>query len=84
LRAIRNAVAHGNVVYLNASGLEIQGTEVQFLGFLSRYEETEDQRQKAETYRLVVTSEEGFLGFVKSWTAWVARFSSDGELYQAA
>lgn len=40
LRVVRNALAHGNVVYLNVDGLEVRGTEVQFLAFLTRYEET--------------------------------------------
>jgi hypothetical protein len=38
LRVIRNALAHGNVVYLNATGFEVSGTKVQFLAFLTRYE----------------------------------------------
>ena len=55
LRVIRNALAHGNIVYLNESGFEERGTKLQFLGFLSRYEETDEQKAKAETYRLVTT-----------------------------
>jgi hypothetical protein len=77
LRVIRNALAHGNVVYLNAAGFEVSGTEVQFLAFLTRYEETEEQRRAAETYRLVVTREETFLRFVKAWMTWVASFPRD-------
>lgn len=84
LRVIRNALAHGNVVYLNADGFERRGTEVQFLGFLSRYEEDEDQRARAETYRLVVTTEENFLRFTKKWAAWIASFPRDAELFEAA
>jgi hypothetical protein len=84
LRVIRNALAHGNVVYLNADGLEMRGTEVQFLAFLTRYEETEEQRRVAETYRLVVTTEETFLRFVKAWTTWVSSFPRDRSISDAA
>src|SRR5437868_1801593 len=54
VRVIRNSLAHGNIVYLNAQGLEVEGTKVAFLAFLSRYEETEESRKLAETYRLLV------------------------------
>jgi hypothetical protein len=37
------------------------------LAFLSRYEETGEERDAQETYRLVVTTEENFLHFVKAW-----------------
>lgn len=51
LRVIRNALAHGNIVYLNKDGYERRDTELQFLGFLSLHEDK-------ETYRLVATSED--------------------------
>jgi len=84
LRVIRNAPAHGNIVYLNESGFEERGTKLQFLGFLSRYEETEEQKVKAETYRLVATTEDEFLRFVKLWAKWVSRFQGDTLLSEAA
>jgi hypothetical protein len=77
LRVIRNAFAHGNVVYLDENGSETRGAQVQYLAFLSRYEENQKQRKRAETYRLVVTTEEGFLHFVKAWAAWLAQFPAD-------
>ena len=36
LRVVRNALAHGNIVYLNENGFEQRNTKLQFLGFLSR------------------------------------------------
>jgi hypothetical protein len=84
VRVIRNALAHGNIVYLNTQGLEEEGTRVAFLAFLSRYEETEAERKLAETYRLLVTTEESFLHFVKQWTAWVASFHGDVGIVKAA
>ncbi|MEH2594950.1 hypothetical protein V1278_001863 [Bradyrhizobium sp. AZCC 1577] len=99
LRVVRNALAHGNIVYLNAEGRETRNTELRYLGFLSRYEErpndlclapcceeirkTAEVQPAEETYRLVVTTEEEFLRFLKKWAAWVARFR-DEDLSQAA
>ncbi len=84
LRVIRNALAHGNVVYLNEKGFEQRGTKLQFLGFLSRYEETEEQKAQAQTYRLVTATEDEFLRFVKLWAKWVSQFRDDDRLFEVA
>jgi len=84
VRVIRNALAHGNVIYLDKNGMESPGAQVRYLGFLSRYEESKEQRDKAETYRLVTTTEEGFLAFVKAWAAWLAKFGYDSKLVEGA
>ena len=84
LRVIRNALSHGNVVYLNADGREQEGTPARYLGFLSRYEDSEEQRRDAETYRLVVTTDEDFLRFVKGWGMWISKFRRDLRLSEAA
>jgi hypothetical protein len=84
LRVIRNALAHGNILYLNVDGVEQQGARVAFLAFLSRYEETGDSRKLDETYRLVVTTEENFLRFVKQWTSWIASFRDEVGMFKAA
>lgn len=84
LRVVRNALAHGNVVYLNAAGFEQRHTEVQYLGFLARYEECKEQRKVSETYRLVVTTDENFFRFVKAWATWIASFRLDTSLSEAA
>jgi hypothetical protein len=83
LRVIRNALAHGNVVYLNEHGFEEHNTKLQFLGFLSRYEETEEAKAKSKTYRLVTTTEDEFLRFVKLWAKWVSQFRDDNRLEAA-
>jgi hypothetical protein len=83
LRVVRNALAHGNVVYLDEQGLETKGAQVQYLAFLSRYEETPEQREQEETYRLAVTTEEGFLSFVKAWATWLAALPADQRLAEA-
>lgn len=42
-------------------------TRVAHIAFLSRYEETEEQKATAETYRLVAVRETDFLPFVRAW-----------------
>lgn len=84
LRVIRNALAHGNVVYLDENGFETKGARVQHLGFIARYEENEEETAKAKTFRLVVATEESFLHFVKSWARWLAKFSFEVEFLDAA
>jgi hypothetical protein len=71
LRVIRNALSHGNIVYLDETGFETHGAKVQYLAFLSRYEESEEQRRESETYRVLSIAEEGFLAFVKAWGQWL-------------
>ncbi len=70
-RVLRNALAHGNIVYLDKGGWETEGSRVQHIAFLSRYEESEEQKAEAETYRLVTVREADFLPFVRAWANWV-------------
>lgn len=82
-RVLRNALAHGNLVYLDAQGLETPGNRVEHLAFLSRYEEAEDQRRQFDTYRLVLVREREFLEFVRAWASWVSRFAVNDDLRAA-
>jgi hypothetical protein len=84
LRVLRNALSHGNIVYLNSSSLEVPGSRVEKLAFLSRYEEGPDQQEKLETYRLVVTSDETFIAFLRDWATWLTSFPYDARLSEAA
>lgn len=70
-RVLRNALAHGNIVYLDENGAETEGERVQHIAFLSRYEETEEQRAASDTYRLVTVRETDFLPFIRAWAQWV-------------
>lgn len=83
LRVLRNALAHGSIVYLNGDGQEVAGERVEWLGFLSRYEESAEQRAKAETYRLVAAREADFLAFVKSWASFIGQLGIDDDLRAA-
>lgn len=84
LRAIRNALAHGNVVYLDKDGQEQEGALLHYLAFLSRYEEGPEAQAKAETYRLIITTEDEFLRFVKVWAKWISNLARRDRLVEAA
>lgn len=84
LRVLRNALAHGNIIYLDKDWREIAGNQMVYMAFLSRYEETEEEHAKAETYRVVVTTEEAFLHFVKSWAKWIGTLALDHRVAKAA
>lgn len=84
LRVLRNALAHGNVIYLDRDGHEIAGNQMVYMAFLSRYEEDQEQRERAETYRVVITTEEAFLHFVKCWAEWIGSLALDPRVASAA
>jgi hypothetical protein len=73
---IRNALAHGNVIYLDANGVEATGRAVHDIAFLSR----RDANDKAKGYSLVAAPEEGFLSLVKCWTRWLTKLPKDERL----
>ena len=74
----------GSIVHLNKDGLEREGDELRYLAFLSRYEESQEEQEKSETYRLIVTTEEDFLRFVKLWAEWISNFArADSDLVTA-
>jgi hypothetical protein len=84
IRVLRNALAHGNVIYLDREFRETPGEQMVYMAFLSRYEETHEHRTTSETYRLVVTGEEEFLNFVKCWASWIGTLDDDGAVSKAA
>jgi hypothetical protein len=83
LRAIRNALAHGNVIYLDADGREREGAELHYLAFLSRYEEGAEAQANAETYRLIATTEDDFLRFIKLWAKWIGALARKDRIVEA-
>lgn len=72
LRTIRNALAHGNVVYLDENGHESPGGRLRYLAFLSRHEDE-------QSYRVAIFGEEDFLTFLKCWIEWVQSFPPENE-----
>jgi hypothetical protein len=67
LRLIRNALAHGNVVYLDKNGHETPGERLVYLAFLSKVDD-------GPGYRVAIFDEESFLVFLKAWIGWLQSF----------
>ena len=81
LKTVRNALAHGNVVYLNKRGHETPGDRLQYLAFLSKGKKEKLSKGKNEkSYRVAIFSEESFLTFVKLWITWLQTFTLEREL----
>jgi hypothetical protein len=72
LRTIRNALAHGNVVYLDEYGHESPGHRLRYLAFLSKHED-------GQSHRIVIFGEEDFLTFLKAWIGWMQTFPPEHE-----
>lgn len=84
IRVLRNALTHGNIIYLDEDFREIAGRRMAYMAFLSRHEETEERQATSETYRLVVTTEDEFLRFVKLWAEWISGFADRGSVAEVA
>lgn len=65
---LRNALAHGNIIYLAANGQEEKGNPVEHLAFLSR---CEAEVATDNTYQVVIVGEADFLPFIKAWANWI-------------
>jgi hypothetical protein len=83
-RVIRNALAHGNVVYLDKDGRETVGNPLHFIAFLSRYEEANAPEGQPQTYRLVATTADSFLSLIRAWAVWLQQFPAEYDLRVAA
>jgi hypothetical protein len=76
LKAVRNALAHGNIIYLDESGEEKPGKRLHYIAFLSERR----HRNCIVGYRVVIFDEESFLGLLKSWIAWLQTFPPETTL----
>ena len=72
IRVIRNALSHGNVVYLNKDGFDVPGERMCFLGFLSEYEQENAVKGAVPQYRLVVAPESEFFRLVDDFAHWIS------------
>ncbi|MDP2258618.1 MAG: hypothetical protein Q8J89_02730 [Caulobacter sp.] len=82
LRVLRNALAHGNIVYLDPTRSEVPGLPVRYIAFLSRYEQPAPTSGTSgvampETYRVVIVPDEDFIAFLKDWARWLMRYAAD-------
>lgn len=82
LRVLRNALAHGNIVYLDPARNEAPGLPVRYIAFLSRYEESappigDGGVAAPDTYRLVIVPDHEFIAFLKDWAHWLMQYAAD-------
>ncbi|MER8970394.1 hypothetical protein NKI25_33110 [Mesorhizobium sp. M0808] len=81
IRVLRNALAHGNIIYLDKDARERADNQMVYMAFLTRYP---DKEGEPETYRMVATKEEEFLRFVKLWATWISNIAADSAVVRAA
>jgi len=72
LTVMRNGLAHGSIVFLDEKGEEVPNRKVTYIAFVSRVQGQE--RQTADSYRVLIVDEESFLIFLKRWTEWIGTF----------
>lgn len=75
---LRNALAHGGVVYLDAEGRQSHGQPTEHLAFVSG-KPTED-RSSFEEIRVLRISRDDYIGFVQHWVGWLEQSGLSFEL----
>lgn len=70
---IRNALAHGNVTYLDTKGGVTDGAAAMYGLASAKMERQENCHSKAVGLHIWRVSEDGFLRFVDAWAAWIER-----------
>jgi hypothetical protein len=83
IRLIRNALSHGNIVFLDKQGRENVGARMAYMAFLTPYP-TKEEAEEPPTYRLLITGEEDFAHFVQHWAKWISTLPSSASLEVAA
>jgi hypothetical protein len=79
---LRNAVAHGGVLYLNRDGRPSHDQQAEVLAFVSAKYREDDLHHRAPPARLKVLqiTEVGFASFLKGWVAWLRSCGLDRQL----
>lgn len=77
LRIFSNALAHGNVVYLDRNGQETPGNKLVYLAFITKPDK--EDKQDGNGYRIAIFDEESLLAFLKAWIGWLQTFDLDRE-----
>lgn len=80
LYVLRNALGHGNLIYLNKNKRQIVSDRVEFLAFLSRA----DPEKPEKNHNCLIIPEKEFLPFVLSWAKWLEDNWDDDGLDLAA
>ena len=78
LTVMRNALAHGSIVFLDEKGEEKPKRKVTFIAFVSRVQGQE--RSSVDSFRVLIVDEESFLTFLQRWTDWISKFEMPSSL----
>jgi hypothetical protein len=70
---LRNALAHGGIVYLDDAGRQSFGERVTQLAFVSASYPRGEGRQAPDQLRALRISEEGFNIFLNNWAQWLGQ-----------
>lgn len=85
LHVMRHGLSHGNVVYLDADGLEQPGRTATQIAFVARTSTASRRETWDGRHRVVVVEEEAFFGFLRSWCLWLQNAADQtGSLRRAA
>jgi hypothetical protein len=79
---LRNAVAHGGVLYLDGDGRPSHDQQAEMFAFVSAKYHDDDPRRRAPPKRLKVLriTEVGFRLFLRNWVAWLQSCGLDRQL----
>jgi hypothetical protein len=69
--ALRNALAHGGVIYVDAHGRQTHGQPAKGFVFVSAKYPGGDTRQPPERLKLLRISESSFRTFLRHWVEWL-------------
>lgn len=72
---LRNALAHGGIIYLDKDGRQ-SDSRADMLGFVST--KTNWKTKKIEALRVSRVSETDFLAFLRAWSDWIAKAGLQG------
>ena len=70
---LRNSLAHGGLVYLNADGRQARGERTCMMGFVSAQYPKGDVRVPPERLIALRTTPQEYLATLKNWVCWVQR-----------
>lgn len=73
MNCLRNALAHGGLVYLDANGRQAHGKRTCMMGFVSAQYPSGNMRQPPERLVSLRTTPDGYLATLREWVCWIQR-----------
>lgn len=73
INCLRNALAHGGIVYLDADGRQARGEPTRMMGFVSAVYPNGNMRMPPERLISLRTTPEGYRATLQLWVKWVQK-----------